>query len=217
MILDSILSLFNYTKILVFITFAVVLLYHNPKKSIHRLLLSIVLVSFINEVLAVVFISRKIDYGLLYTVSTIFHNSLWLLFMSKYFHYHNLFKGVIISYILFCIFNLSFFEGLVAFNYYTFILGAFIYLGFFIYENFFQLRKENFPFFLSNDYILLFAPVLFYFGLSAVFGFKSSTLSSTIIFGNINLYDFIGYFVNTVYYTLINIYVYREKHLKNDA
>ncbi|TRX31196.1 hypothetical protein FNW52_18960 [Flavobacterium sp. ZT3R18] len=217
MLLKEIPSYFNYTNVLVFITFAVVLLHHNPKKSTHRILLAIVFISFLNELMALFLLFKKMDISLLYTVTTILHNSLWLFLLSKYFHYHGLVSGVIVSYISFSIFNLFFFEGHEMFNYYTFILGAFIYLVLFIYESFFQLKKENFPFFTSNDYIVLFAPVLFFFGLSAIFGFKSYVLSSTIIFGSMNLYGFIGCFVNTVYYILIAIYIYREKRLKNDT
>jgi hypothetical protein len=215
MLLKEILSYFNYTNVLVFITVAVVSLYHNPKKNTHGILLAIVLISFLNELMASFLLLKKMDISLLYTVTTILHNSLWLFLLSKHYHYPGLVSGVMVSYISFSIFNLFFFEGHEMFNYYTFILGAFIYLVLFIYESFYQLKQENFPFFISNDYIALFAPVLFFFGLSVIFGFKSNLLSSTIIFRSMNLYDFIGYFVNTVYYMLITIYVYREKRLRN--
>ncbi len=208
---ENIFSYFNYTKMLVFITFAIVLAYHNPKKANHRLLLFIVFISFINELLSVFFLLKKIDIGLLYTINTILHNSLWLFFLSRYFNNPNLFKAIIVGYIIFSAINLTYFEGWEKFNFTTFILGAFTYLILFIYKSFIELKKENFGFFLSNDFILLFAPVLFFFGLSSIFGFKSKPLSSTIIFGDTNLYDFIGYFVNTIYYAFINLYIYSEK------
>lgn len=215
--MKDMISYFNLTKSLVFITFVIVLLFFNSKKKTHKILLGIVSICFLNELISLIMLLKKIDISLLYTINAIIHNSLWLLLISKFTKNSILFKNIMISYIFFCLFNLFFLEGYKSFNYNAFILGAFMYLILFIYESFFQLKKENFTFFLSNDYVLLFAPVFFFFGLSFIFGFKSHELSSTVIFSNINLYNFIGYSVNTFYYGLISLYIFREKQLKHET
>ena len=114
-------------------------------------------------------------------------------------------------YIIFSIINWLAIEGSSGFNYYTFVVGAFLYLIFFIIESFYRLSKEDFAFFLANDFILLLAPILLFLGLSFMFGFKSKLVTSTMLFPNIKLYDAIVYFVNVVYYVLLNMYIYKER------
>jgi len=153
--------------------------------------------------------------GLTYSLSMIINGSLWLVLISEVFLNKKAASILLAAFLLFSIINLFFGEGLTNCNFNTFIVGAFIYISIFIYESFYQLKKENLSFFLSNNYLLLSSPILFFFGLSFVFGFKSRELAETTIFGNIRLYEFIIYFVNIIYYTLINIYIYREKRLKH--
>lgn len=117
------------------------------------------------------------------------------------------------AFLLFGLFNLVFIEKGDC-NFYTFIAGGLLYIALFIYESFLQLRNENFSFFLSRKYLLLSVPILFFFGFSFIFGFKSDELAERKIFGLIELFDFIAYFSNISYYTLINIYIYRERRLK---
>ncbi|HLA56560.1 MAG TPA: hypothetical protein VK623_10690 [Flavobacterium sp.] len=123
-------------------------------------------------------------------------------------------KASLIVFLAFSIINLLMFEGFSRFNFYTFIIGALLYIVLFIQDSFYRLKHEDFAFFQSNNYLLLFAPILLFLGLSFVFGFKSHSLNSTVIFGNVKLYGFIVCFVNIVYYVLINIYVNREKKMK---
>jgi len=97
-------------------------------------------------------------------------------------------------------------------NYYTFIFGALLYVILFIYESYNQLREENLMYFLSNNYLLLFAPVYFFFGMGLMLGFKPLQVTRMILFGQVTLYVFIVNIVCIAYYTLINIYIYREKN-----
>lgn len=206
----------NFTQLLVLITFFVVLITYNPQKKQHRILLSILFISLANEIICFIFLFKKADISLVYTVNTLIHHCLWLLLLFRTTNRRLLFNIVASVYITYAVVNLTSFEGHSKFNYNTFIFGAFLYLVFFIWESFYRLKQEDFSFFLANNYLLLFAPVLFFFGLSIIFGFKSRELSETVIFGNTRLYTVIGYFVNIVYYGLINLYMYREKTLRND-
>lgn len=94
------------------------------------------------------------------------------------------------------------------------IVGAFIYLVLFIIESFYELQKENLVFFTSNRFILLFSPILFFLGFSVGFGFESFAILGKEIFG-FKLYDLISHFVNVVYYSLMNIYIYNEKKIRS--
>ena len=197
------------------LTFLVALLFLKLKKNtVNQLLFLILFVNIATEMLTT-FIHYEEKPRLLFTISVFLHNSFWLFLLSKSIRKSAIFLPLFCCYILFSILNLFFMEGIEKFNFNTFIIGAFLYLVLFIYGSFHELKKENYNFFLANQYLLLFAPVLYFFGLSFVFGFKSRMLTETIIFGDVSLYEFIISFVNIVYYSLVNIYIYREKKMNH--
>lgn len=59
------------------------------------------------------------------------------------------------------------------------------------------------------------SPVLFFIGFSLLFGFNNKNIHKIMILNRFKLYDFISYFVNITYYSLLNVYIYREKKLKH--
>ncbi|MFY0481828.1 hypothetical protein ACI6PS_04420 [Flavobacterium sp. PLA-1-15] len=204
----------NFTQLWVIISFFIVLVTYNRNNKLHRILLGILSINLINEIVCLILLYLKVNISLAYNINTFFHHSLWLIILFSIIKRKKVLNIVLPIFLAYGIVNLFLFEGIQKFNYYTFIFGSFLYLIFFIWESFYRLKIEDLEFFLSNSYILIFAPVLFFFGLSVVFGFKSKELSDTIIFGNTRLYTVIGYFVNFVYYGLINVYIYREKKIK---
>lgn len=212
---DIFLSFIKPIKIIVALTLILSLYKLDIKNKTHRLLIIILTLCFITEMINSILIIYGKPIVLSMTIGIIFHHLFWLILLNKNVTFKRLYAFLILSFILFSFINLFRWEGLEKFNYYTFIAGAFIYIMTFVYESFYQLRRENFLFFLSNNYLLLSAPVIFLFGLSFMFGFKSREVTSNIVFWNIKLYDLIIYFVNIIYYSLINIYIYREKKLAN--
>ena len=200
----------NYITLYIFITFLFACFF-NVNKRDNRLVLVLLFLALVNELITMILIQRNCSYLINTTLYLLVHNVVWLSILFRYSVSKNVILIGIVGYVLYSAVNYLFIEGSTTFNYTSFILGAFLYLVFFIIESFYQLEKENFAFFQSNTYLLLLSPVLFYFGLSFIFGFKSSALASTVVFGTVPLYDFIGYFVNFVYYTLIIIYIYKEK------
>lgn len=208
-------SRINIIQLLVLITFIYALLFIGIKNNIHKFLIAILTSNFLNEVFTIVCIVNKIDYGFLYSITIVIHNVLWLILLYKLTGLKKTLKYILIMYLCCALINLIVFEGLGHFNNYTFVFGAFLYITIFIISSFKELKKENFEFFYSNSYLLLFAPVLFFLGLSFYFAFQNSTLGDIIIIGDFNLYDILIYFVNIIYYTLINIYIYRERKLKH--
>lgn len=191
----------------VLFTFIAALLIISTKKVNNRILLLILSVSIGTEILAA-FLK---NIGLLYSISFIIHHGLWLLLLTRNIMVKKILIAFITVFLTICIINLFYFEGIYEPNNYTFVFGAFLYIVIFIFESFYQLKKENFPFFLSNDYLLLFAPVIFFFGFSFTFAFKIDILPYVFIIGNIELYYFIGFIVNLIYYSLINLYIFKEK------
>jgi hypothetical protein len=95
------------------------------------------------------------------------------------------------------------------FIYIFFIVGALVYVTLFWIECYHNLKNEKLSFFQTNDFILLFSPIMFFLGMSIVFGFKSHLLTITELWKGFNLYNFISYFVNIIYYSLINYYLYK--------
>lgn len=97
------------------------------------------------------------------------------------------------------------------FQYYIFVIGGLAYVSFFWYECYQKLISDQLTFFTKDNFILIASPVLFFLGMSILFGFKSHDLTTVIIIGNITLYQLIAYFVNFVLYSLILIYIYKVK------
>lgn len=209
--LDLFIKYINPIKIIVLLTLIFGFIFLKRKNRVHQYVLWILTISFITEYSVFLLLYFKQPIGLLYTISFIFHHSVWLLLLSHFVEHKDRMRIWIGIFIAFAILNVLFFEGFKAMNYYTFIFGAFVYLYFFISESFFQLKRDNFAFFTSNNFLLLFSPVFFFLGYSFMFAFQDYNVISVKIFGTIELYDFIGYIVNISYYLLLNYYIFKER------
>jgi hypothetical protein len=110
----------------------------------------------------------------------------------------------------FSVLLIFYWEGTKSLNNYSFVLGTFIYVISFILFSFKFLKQEKFSWLLSNNYLLLISPILFFLGHSFMFAFDSQSLYYTKLFKNINLYPIVSYFVSIIYYSLINLYIYKE-------
>ena len=212
--------LFEYLKpikILVLLTLLYALICLKWKNSTHSYLIIILIICFVTELTNCILIVKHESIGLAVTISVICHHTVWLLLLSNNSNIKNLSRIAIMVFLLFAIINLFYLEGTKSFNYLTFVLGAFIYILCFIYHSIYELRHENLPLFLSNKYLLTFAPVIFFFGMSFMFAFKSKNITSTMLLPHIKLYDFVIYYVNIIYYVLVNLYIYRDKTTRNTA
>ena len=205
----------NLIQLLVFLTFGIAVFCLNLKQISHKFLLAILTCSFFNEFMTFLCIISKVDYSLLYSISAIIHNGLWLILLYSLTTVSKLFEYLIVIYFCFAVMNLFMFEGLDQFNNFTFVTGAFLYLIFFIIISFRQLKIENFTFFYSNNYLLLFAPVFFFLGLSFYFGFRNSDLGDIEIIGDMSLYKVIIYFVNIIYYGSLILFILLENKIKH--
>lgn len=203
-------------KVFILLTFIYGIINLKPKhKKVHLYIVAILLISLLTESLNTVLYFRDQSLSLNTTISLTISMSLWLLILQLNIHYKSVFKALFFAFWGFALANVLFFEGTKTFNNYTFIIGSFIYITIFLYESFYQLKRENFEYFFSNIYILIFAPVILFFGLTSYFAFKDSIIGDKIIVWKYTLYDVIVNFINLVHYGLICIYIYREKNLKN--
>jgi hypothetical protein len=215
--LQTILRNINPIMIIVFCTFIFGLINLRFKNKYHQVLLSILLVSSLTEFVTLLLISFNLNnkVGILYSISVLFHHLFWLLLINKIQRFKLISIISVLTFLLFGIINFFLIQGTVIFNYYSFIVGAMLYITMFFYESFCLLLKEDFDFIFSNNYLLLISPIIFFFGLSLMFAFVSKEVTQTIIWFNMPLYKLVGYSVNIIYYFLINLYIYKEIKVKN--
>ena len=182
---------------------------------INLLLLLILITSFLTEFFASILFYFKINLNILYSLSFIVHNVLWLMLLSNL--VMNRKKSIIITllYLSLCLCDFLLLKGKFTLNYNFFIYGSILYLILFIFSSIKNLKNENLFFFQSNEFILISSPIIFFVGLSLIFSFKSNSLNSIIIYKDFNLYELFIYFVNIIYYSLINLYIYRERKLND--
>lgn len=211
----------NTVNILVFMTFLYAAFLKYLKKGFNHYVLYIILISLINELVAFSCI-YAVDFGLISrqehslcckisdNVYVLIHHVLWLLLIRQKQMHKMITNWLIIIFIFFAIVNFVFIQQL-NFNYYTFIVGAVFYLVLFFKESFMRLKKEDFDFIFSNEYLLMCAPIMFFFGMSQLFAFVSGEVTGTIIFGQQSLFNLVNRYVCLVYYLLIIIYLYRQK------
>lgn len=179
----------------------------------HRYILSILIVMFLTELIDSILVYNNLPIRVPFYISIFFHDSLWLMAFWENVRHNKMVKVMLYFFWVFSIVNFCIIEIVDAYNYYTFIVGALFYVIAFIYESYQQLRKENLMYFVSNNYILLSAPVFFFFGMGILMGFKSAEVTRIVLFNNVTLYVFIINIVCVAYYSLINIYIYREKSI----
>ncbi|SFU52964.1 hypothetical protein SAMN05216480_10658 [Pustulibacterium marinum] len=182
------------------------------RKKTNKLLLGVVGISSFNEVLCSLIQSFEGNIAITTNVVIVTLNILWFYILYYVFNLNT--KKILVLpflYLIFSFYNTLSIEGLYTFNYHVFISGSLLYVLIFIILSFYYLKEENFSFYLSNEYLLILAPLLFFIGASFLFGFKDSNLTRVVIFKSVTVYTFIMNISNFICYTLINIYIYRER------
>lgn len=182
------------------------------KNSTHRYVLLILSVFLLNESACFVMYIYGIAQKTHYTLALFIHTLLWLLILRQSVRSTKLINNLIITYVAFTLCNFFLIEGWYVFNCYSFIMGSFIYLIVLLLESFQQLKQENFRFFSNNRFLLLMSPVLFFIGITFMLGFRNHDLLVTKLFNELYLYKIINIVVNVAYYSLLHLYIFREKN-----
>lgn len=204
----------GFIKLYIVLCFILLLFLFNSKNKNHLLVVSIVSLSVFNEVLNYVLLANKFSVSFNSNIYTVIHNSTWLVILKAIFEKKKL--GIILLLYLIFSFTTLLLTSYFIYNFLIFITGALLYCTLFIFLCYEKLLKEEFDFFTSNNFYLVFAPVMFFLGLSLIFGFQNTSLAQIKIFQNFSLYKFITYFVNIIYYTFINLYIYKEYKIRNE-
>lgn len=198
----------NLVNTYVLISFIILLLFYSAKTKYFIHLLIILILSLLNEV---IYFLKLETYPFTSTLYIILLFIIWLLILQKTFQIPlALLQTVLAVFVVFSLTNLLFIEKM-SFNKYTFVFGSLIYMVMYLIYSFKLLKTENLSLFISNDFLLISAPILFFLGMSFLFGFRSYELTSTIVFGKMTLYKIIVYFVNLVYYTMMNLFILKER------
>lgn len=183
----------------------------------NRFFLFIILLNAIIILLSDLLIHYKISIEFICNIYAILHPILWFIILgemikSKIAYY-------LISLFLFgIVLNLCLIDSNISlnkFNTANFVMGSLLYVAAFIYISFLELQKENINLLLSNTYLLVSSPVLFFIGISFIYGFENSALDNTVLFLNFKLYNIVNLFTNLIFYTLINLYIHKERRLNN--
>lgn len=205
----------TFVRLIVFFVFLYSIFKLNRKNNTHLNLIIILSISFLTEIstIALFTIHSEKKINLLYSISFIFHHLFWLIIITSFPEFGKRKKLIIFSFLILSLINIVYFEKS-NLNYLTFIVGALLYIMLFIYGSFNELRRDNFNLIYSNNFILLFSPILFLLGFSFMFGFRESKIRGYIVFNNTDLYTFISYFVNIIYYSFICLFIYKEDNGK---
>lgn len=202
----------NPIKIFVALTLAHALACLDTKNTSNKLLMAIISICFLTELAyTMIYWIWHTQINTLTSISMLLHHTLWILLAMLIFGKKK-YAGILL--LLFWLFTITSMVAKKGFSYYPFALGGFTYLLIFIVESFKNLKKENIALFVSEKYVLLCAPLLFFFGLGLMFSFDTKRVTSAKTIFGIELYDLIIYYVNAFYYALINIYIMRTKKIR---
>lgn len=193
----------------------IVVIYALIKGVNHNLLTLILIVTGINVLLTEILIAYKLSIKFNTNIYFIANNFLWIQIITQYFDKR--IRGVIsFSLCVFVLFSLSVNNVFNDVLYTYFVLTSVFYIVLFFIISTKNLKEESITFFQSKDFTLIFSPVLFFLGMSFIFGFKSTIFSNTYLFASDNfkgfhIYQCINFIVNLVYYSLIGYYAFKSR------
>lgn len=94
------------------------------------------------------------------------------------------------------------------------VVSSILYVLGFLFLGFQKLINEDLQFFKRPKFVLLSAPVIFFLGMSVLLGFQDPMLSRYKLWDNFTLWQFINVSCNLVFYTFVNVYIYKAKKNK---
>ncbi len=209
--MDFLLKEINLINITVLLTLIYALLNLDYRIKVNLFLLFILFTGLLSEISYIILNGYNLKTTYAHMVNTFLFHSIWLFILKEY-----VTKKEILLYLtwLFVIFSLVNFVIIVVtgkYNFYSFVLGSIIYTVFFIKENYRQMKAEALQFFISDFYLLIFSPLLFMLGLSLILSFAKAEIVRAEMFWGITLYKLFVNLACLVYYSLINIYIYRQR------
>ncbi len=199
-------------NVFILLTYLHALLKLKTKKVINKYLFYILSISFFSEIINACLKYNEISNTAFTSISLIVISIFWFLILYMIFDTKKLIIAIIIVFSLFAVANLLFLEGTIQFNYYTLVLGSFLYLLLFVYECFRQIKKDNYYFFKSNKYILILSPIIFFIGVGLYFFLNTNSLTFSNIIENLKMLVYFNIIINVIFYLFLNYYILKEKN-----
>ncbi|WP_405369420.1 hypothetical protein [Nonlabens sp. Asnod2-A12] len=100
---------------------------------------------------------------------------------------------------------------------YCFLVSFVIYLGYYLYKHYKKLSSENLSYFSNSTFILLSAPLIYFFSLAFIFGFRESEIREVEFFG-FYFEEILSRTGSFIFYILIIVYIFKlrkEKKILN--
>lgn len=205
--LTQLINTISFISIYTIVTFLVAIVFYKPNFT-YKLLVAILIVNVSTEITSLYFQLNKIGINNIYNIYFILHTAMWLYLIINTLKRSIKEYFLLTTFIVFAFTNLIFIEQS-NLNYYTFIVGGIMYIIYFMLKSFLYLKHEQLTIFKSNSFILLSTPLLFFIGFIIIFGFRDSNLRFIKI-NDKDLYSIISLIVNVIYYTLLNIYIFKN-------
>lgn len=202
------------SKALVFMCFTFSIIKLDKSIHEHRILFSILLLSAANEILARLTELNPTENPWFSSIILAIHQFLWILLIIQL--VSPLWRKWILAFcIVFALTDFIWLEGMLKVNCYTLVISSLLYIQLFSMICFRWMKAEEISNFGSNRFLLLNAPLLFFFGMSALLSFRNRALSTTPFWG-LTLYQIINFSANVMTYSLIFFYLLRQKPRPND-
>lgn len=195
--------------VIVFATFLLYITLLKIKTTEHKLVFWILLVDVIIEFFSALMLALNLNYVPIYNIGFYLHNVLWLALLIKVMEWKKWGYYVLIFYAVFAVSD-SCFSPISLLNVKGFIFGGMLYILLFILAIYSKLKSEDFLFFYKNQFIIISVPIMFFFGLCITLAFDSQ-VRKIVIYKEYSLYDLINNFVNIIYYSLLLIYIKKER------
>jgi hypothetical protein len=179
-------------------------------KSRHTLLGVILITTLLNIIVVEILMFYEISFSIFYNFYILITLWFWLKIILQ--HYTRTTQKIVLyGYILLAIVTFSMHPIFTTFNKSLFVLSSLIYVILFLWLSYKNLLKDTISFFQKPNFLLLFAPVIFFLGMSLIWGFQSNTLSRFLVMENLTLYHAVNFVGNIIFYTLINIYIFKTR------
>lgn len=213
--LDFIIKELTFLRFYILVSIMFIFLNRKINVKHANLIFQIILISIFNEIALIYFKYTNSKIGLNTTIYSFVNCLLWFKIICNIIDSNkkSVFYYVCLIFTLFCIVNVLFIEHWRIFNFNVFIAGSLIYLLLFGANCYKKYNENKLTFFQSNQFLLSFTPVIYFLGFSLIFCFPIKKLFTYIVYDKVILFTIISYFVNIIYYTLINIYIYKERKL----
>lgn len=205
----EILSFFSPIRIYVVLTFIVVAICYDKHRTTDLRLFQLMALTVFYEVVAHALKFMELPRHYSGTIFTIIHVFLWLNILHGISEKKKVIKIASKVYLGSSFISLILLDSSDLFRY-CFILGSLLYMVIFILDSSRELKLERLTYFTSENYLLIVAPLAYFIGFSLIFAFKERQIGEVKLTSFCTLYDFISYFVNIIYYSLINLYIYKR-------